>query len=54
MEDPIPSIIEIKSQVTIRLEKPHGVPKKIYDRQRNKRDDNKVPKWEIGARKLDP
>ena len=30
------------------------MPEEIYDRSINQRDDNKVPKLEIGARKLDP
>jgi hypothetical protein len=44
VEDPIPSFIKIKSKGIIRFEKPDGVSEKIYDRQRDQRDDDKVSK----------
>ncbi len=44
MEDSIPGFIEIKSKGIIRFAKPDGVPEEIDDRQRDQRDDDKVPK----------
>jgi hypothetical protein len=44
VEDSIPGGREIKSKRTVGFEELNGMPAKINDRQRNKINDNKVPK----------
>jgi hypothetical protein len=44
VEDSIPGGREIKSKRTVGFEELDGMPAKINDRQRNKINDNKIPK----------
>jgi hypothetical protein len=53
VEIPLSGLGKVKSKVTLRSEKPHGMPTKINDRQRNQINDDQIPKWTIHPIKLD-